>query len=41
MIHLAIRKLYDAIVLFSGDTDLMPAVETIKQLGLTHVEVAC
>ncbi|WP_460356026.1 NYN domain-containing protein [Actinoallomurus acanthiterrae] len=41
LIHLALRKQYDALVLFSGDTDLLPTVESIKQLGLSHVEVAC
>lgn len=41
LMHLAIRKQYDALVLFSGDTDLLPAIETIKQLRLCHVEVAC
>jgi hypothetical protein len=41
LMHLAIRKQYDALVLFSSDTDLLPALETIVQLRLTHVEVAC
>jgi hypothetical protein len=41
LIHLAMRKQYDALVLFSGDTDLLPAIEAIKNLGLTHLEVAC
>ncbi|WP_433232566.1 NYN domain-containing protein [Actinomadura formosensis] len=38
---LALRRQYDALVLFSGDTDLLPAIEVIKQLRLCHVEVAC
>jgi len=41
LMHLAFRKHYDALVLFSGDTDLLPALEIIKSLGLCHVEVAC
>lgn len=41
MIHTAMRRQYDALVLFSSDTDLLPALETIVQLRLGHVEVAC
>ena len=41
MIHLALRRQYEAIVLFSGDTDLLPAIETIIKLRLCHIEVAC
>jgi uncharacterized LabA/DUF88 family protein len=41
MMHFAFRRLYDALILFSSDTDLMPPLETITSLGLTHVEVAC
>jgi uncharacterized LabA/DUF88 family protein len=41
LIHLALRRQYDALVLFSGDTDLLPAIEAIKSLGLSHLEVAC
>ncbi|RCG27859.1 NYN domain-containing protein [Sphaerisporangium album] len=41
LLHLAFRKLYDALVLFSSDTDLLPALQTITQLRLGHVEVAC
>jgi NYN domain len=37
----AFRRQYDALVLFSGDTDLLPAIENIARLGLGHVEVAC
>ena len=29
------------LVLFSGDTDLLPALETIAGLNLGHIEVAC
>jgi uncharacterized LabA/DUF88 family protein len=41
LMHLALRGQYDALVLFSSDTDLLPALEAIVQLRLTHVEVAC
>ena len=39
--HLGFRRQYDALVLFSSDTDLLPALETIVKLRLGHVEVAC
>jgi hypothetical protein len=41
LMHLAFRRRYDALVLFSADTDLLPALESIVQLRLAHVEVAC
>ena len=41
LLHLAFRKQYDALVLFSSDTDLLPALEMVVQLRLGHVEVAC
>ena len=41
LMHLAFRRQYDALVLFSSDTDLLPALETIANLRLGHVEVAC
>jgi hypothetical protein len=41
LMHLAFRRQYDALVLFSSDTDLLPALETIVKLRLGHVEVAC
>jgi len=41
LIHLALRRQYDALVLFSSDTDLLPAIETIISLRLSHLEVAC
>lgn len=41
LMHAAFRRQYDALVLFSGDTDLLPALETIVQLRIAHVEVAC
>ena len=41
LMRLAFRRPYDALVLFSSDIDLLPALETIAALRLTHVEVAC
>lgn len=41
MIDLAYRRQYDALVLFSSDTDLLPALELIVHLRIGHVEVAC
>jgi hypothetical protein len=41
LMHLAYRRQYNALVLFSGDTDLLPALEVITSLCLGHVEVAC
>jgi hypothetical protein len=40
LIHMAFTKQYDAL-LFSSDTDLLPALETVVRLQLGHVEVAC
>ena len=41
LIHSAFTRTYDALVLFSSDTDLLPALETVVRLKLGHVEVAC
>jgi hypothetical protein len=41
MMRMALRRSYDALVLFSGDTDLLPVLETISGLRLGHLEVAC
>lgn len=40
LVRLAMQKAYDAAILVSADTDLMPAVETVYDLGLAHVELA-
>jgi uncharacterized LabA/DUF88 family protein len=40
LVHLAMRRQFDALVLFSADTDLLPAIELIRSAGWTHVEVA-
>ena len=39
-VRLAIDGAYDVGVIVSHDTDLMPAVETVIDLGLAHVEVS-
>jgi len=41
LMQLAFGRQADALILFSGDTDLLPALETIARLRLGHVEVAC
>jgi uncharacterized LabA/DUF88 family protein len=41
LMYLAIRGEYDALELFSSDTDLLPALEAIISLGLSHMESAC
>lgn len=40
LVRLAMTKAYDAAVLVSSDTDLMPAIETVYDLHLAHIEVA-
>lgn len=39
-VRLAIDRAYEVGVIVSHDTDLMPAVETVIDLGLAHVEVS-
>jgi hypothetical protein len=39
MVRLALRREYDAAILFSTDTDLVPALEAIREIK-AHVEVA-
>lgn len=41
LMHLAFTRQYDALVLFSSDTDLLPALEVIADHRLVHLEVAC
>jgi uncharacterized LabA/DUF88 family protein len=41
LMRLAFRRQYDALVLFSSDSDLLPALEAVVDMRLTHVEVAC
>jgi len=41
MIRLAHAGAMDVAVLFSSDTDLLPALEALRDLDLCHVEVAC
>ena len=40
LVTLGMDKAYDAAILFSSDTDLLPAVETIIQRQLGHIELA-
>ena len=40
MVRMATTKEYDAAILFSSDTDLMPAIETIMDPKLGHVEIS-
>lgn len=40
MVTMAMDGAYDAAILFSADTDLMPAIETITQRRLGHIELA-
>ncbi|WP_088283638.1 NYN domain-containing protein [Kineosporia sp. A_224] len=40
MVRLAMQGAYDVAVLVSADTDLLPALETVTQLKLAHVELA-
>lgn len=40
LIHAAMSQRYDALVLFSSDTDLIPAIELAAEIG-AMVEVAC
>ncbi len=39
-VRLAIDRAYDTGVIVSHDTDLMPALETVRDLGLAHVELS-
>jgi uncharacterized LabA/DUF88 family protein len=40
LVRLGIAKVYDVAIVFSSDTDLMPAIETVVDFRLGHVEVA-
>lgn len=40
MIRMAMAGECDAVILMSADTDLLPAIETIYDLRLAHIEVA-
>jgi uncharacterized LabA/DUF88 family protein len=40
LVHMAMRNQFDALVLFSADSDLLPAIELIRSAGWTHTEVA-
>jgi hypothetical protein len=40
LIYAAMQETYDALVVFSSDTDLLPAIELARKIGAV-VEVAC
>lgn len=40
MVRMAIKREYEVAILFSRDTDLLPAVEAVAELRAAHVEVA-
>lgn len=40
LVTLGLARAYDAAILFSSDTDLLPAVETVVQRRLGHIELA-
>jgi uncharacterized LabA/DUF88 family protein len=40
MVRLAFEQKYEVGILFSRDTDLLPAIEMVRDLKLAHVEVA-
>ncbi len=39
-VRLALQRAYDVGILFSSDSDLLPAVETVLELKLARIEVA-
>ena len=41
LVRLAMERVMDAAIVFSSDKDLLPAIETVRDLRLCHVEVAC
>lgn len=40
VVAMAMRKEYDAAIVVSSDTDLMPAIETVYNGRLGHIELA-
>ncbi len=40
VVRMAIEGAYDAAILLSADTDLLPALEAVVEIGTAHVEVA-
>lgn len=41
LVEAAFNETYDALIVFSCDTDLLPALELVKKLHKTHIEIAC
>lgn len=41
LVEAAMNETYDALIVFSCDTDLLPALELVKKIHKTHMEIAC
>ncbi|MFI7481062.1 NYN domain-containing protein [Kocuria sp. M1R5S2] len=41
LVEAAMTGAYDAMVVFSCDTDLLPALELVKRIQRVHMEIAC
>ena len=41
LVEAAINSSYDAMIVFSCDTDLLPAIELVRKLKKVHIEIAC
>lgn len=41
LVEAAMTSAYDAMIVFSCDTDLLPAIELVKKIHKVHLEIAC
>lgn len=41
LVEAAMNNTYDAMIVFSCDTDLLPALELVKKIQQSHMEIAC
>ena len=41
LVEAAMKGSYDAMVVFSSDTDLLPALELVRKIHNVHIEIAC
>lgn len=41
LVEAAMNNTYDAMIIFSCDTDLLPALELVKKMPKSHMEIAC
>lgn len=41
LVEAAMLGKYDAMIVFSCDTDLLPAVELVRKIARVHIEIAC